>query len=214
MNREKDISRILLKLGAVSLRTDPPFTWASGRLSPIYCDNRLIMSHHEYRKTVARGFAALIEDHRWRPDVIAGTATAGIPHAAWLADLLSLPMIYIRGKAKGHGKQNQVEGKLEKDQSVVLIEDLISTGGSSIEAARSVQEAGGNLLGVAAIFTYELDTATEKFATADIPFVTLTRFGALLAEAREMELLKPEELSILADWRKDPAAWSEARKAG
>lgn len=214
MNMEKEIARMLLQIGAVSLRTNPPFTWASGRLAPIYCDNRLIMSHPAHRKTVARGFAALLEEKNLRPDLIAGTATAGIPHAAWLADLLQLPMIYIRSQAKGHGKQNKVEGALKEGQSVVLIEDLISTGGSSIEAAQGVIDAGGNLLSVAAIFSYELDTAVQKFEEAQIKFDTLTGFGALSAEAREMGILKQEELSILANWRIDPAAWSEARKAG
>lgn len=214
MNIEKEIARILLEIDAVKLRTEPPFTWASGRLAPIYCDNRLIMSHPKHRKTVAEGFAALFEEKGYRPDVIAGTATAGIPHAAWLADLLMLPMIYIRGRAKDHGRQNRVEGTLEKGQSVVLIEDLISTGGSSIDAARGVTEAGGELLGVTAIFTYELDTAKQQFCENRIELGTLTRFGALSAEAREMDKLKPEELSVLAQWRQDPIAWSDARKAG
>ena len=213
MTIEREIAQILLSLGAVSLRTDPPFTWASGRLAPIYCDNRLIMSDPNHRKTVARGFQTLLESRGLRPDVIAGTATAGIPHAAWLADITGLPMIYIRSQAKGHGKQNQVEGALKPGQSVVLIEDLISTGGSSIEAAKGVIDAGGKLLCVAAIFSYELDVAARKFEEANIEFATLTGFGALLAAAQEMGMLRPDELSTLADWRMDPAAWSEAKKA-
>jgi orotate phosphoribosyltransferase len=214
MNIEKEIARILLEIDAVKLSADPPFTWASGRLSPIYCDNRLIMSHPKYRKTVAEGFAALFEEKGYRPDVIAGTATAGIPHAAWLADLLMLPMIYIRGRAKDHGRKNRVEGALKEGQSVVLIEDLISTGGSSVEAARGVTEAGGRLLGVTAIFTYELDTAKQQFRENKIEMSTLTRFSALLAEAQEMNKLNPDDLSVLAKWRQDPVAWSDARKAG
>jgi orotate phosphoribosyltransferase len=214
MSYEKEIAKILLSIGAVNLRTDPPFTWASGRLSPIYCDNRLIMSHPKHRRTVAEGFKSLFEKKGYRPEVIAGTATAGIPHAAWLADLLGLPMIYVRGQAKDHGKQNQVEGALNKGQTVVLIEDLISTGGSSIDAARGVIDAGATLLAVTSIFSYNLDTAKKKFEDAKIQFASLTGFEALIAEAGVMGILKQEELSILAAWREDPAAWSEARKAG
>ncbi len=212
MNTKQEIAKILLDLGAVSLRLNPPFTWASGRLSPIYCDNRLIMSHPVYRKTVSRGFAEMLKEKSLIPEVIAGTATAGIPHAAWLADLLELPMIYVRGQAKDHGKQNRIEGKLNPGQTVVLIEDLISTGGSSIDAAQGVIDAGGKLLLVASIFSYNLDTAKEKFNEANVSFCSLTGFEDLVAQAENMGILKKDELSILASWREDPLAWSEIRK--
>ncbi len=208
---QRDIATILLQIGAVSLRTDPPFTWASGRFSPIYCDNRLIMSHPRHRAEVATGFKNLLAEQNWRPEVVAGTATAGIPHAAWLAQLLDLPMVYVRGAAKGHGKQNRVEGRLEKGQRVVLIEDLISTGGSSVGAAQPLIDAEAELLGIAAIFTYGLDVADRRFAEAKIPWVSLTTFEKLLTVALSEEKISASEKAILADWQKDPAQWSLAR---
>ncbi len=210
MNRT--IARILLEIGAVSLRVDPPFQWASGRLSPIYCDNRLIMSYPDHRQKVAEGFEALISSHDFKPDVIAGTATAGIPHAAWLAHRMGLPMVYVRGAAKGHGKQNQIEGKLEPGQRAVLVEDLISTGGSSIAAAQGLRDAGAELLGVTAIFTYGLAVAARRFAEAGMALDTLTRFEVLNQEAEAMGILTAEEKRVLAEWQKDPAGWSDARK--
>ncbi|MBN2715338.1 MAG: orotate phosphoribosyltransferase, partial [Deltaproteobacteria bacterium] len=183
---KKEIAKILLELNAVALRLDPPFTWASGRFSPIYCDNRLIISSTEDRKTVADGFVKLIAQNGWQPDVIAGTATAGIPHAAWVADILDLPMVYVRGSAKGHGKENRIEGTLRAGQKVVLIEDLISTGKSSIDAANGVVDAGGDLLGVAAIFTYGLPVAAQQFTDAGMAFDTLTSFETLMDVAEEL----------------------------
>jgi orotate phosphoribosyltransferase len=208
---ERRIASLLLEIGAVSLRVEPPFTWASGRLSPIYCDNRLLMSSVEARRTVARGFRDLVKNERWEPDVIAGTATAGIPHAAWLAEILELPMIYVRGAAKGHGKGNRIEGSLQEGQSVLLIEDLISTGGSSISAADAVVEAGGGLLGVAAVFTYGLEVARKRFEDADHQWRTLTSFDVLMQEALDNGGLTPGNKAIIADWQKDPAAWSSSR---
>jgi orotate phosphoribosyltransferase len=208
---ERAIARSLLEIGAVSLKIDSPFTWASGRLSPIYCDNRLLMSYPERRREVTKGFVAIIEGQGWSPDVIAGTATAGIPHAAWLADHLGLPMVYVRGSAKQHGKGNRIEGVLEAGKKVVLVEDLISTGGSSIDAAKGVVEAGGELLGVGAIFTYGLEKATTAFADAGFPFATLTTFNVLMEQAIEMGSLSPEHKDVIAEWQQDPAAWSSSR---
>lgn len=205
------IANSLLEIKAVSLRLDPPFTWASGRFSPIYCDNRMLMSFPKYRKQVAQGFAELIKNKGWKPDIIAGTATAGIPHAAWLADLLDLPMIYVRGSAKGHGKGNKIEGALEPEKKVVLIEDLISTGGSSIEAANGVIEAGGELLGVAAIFTYGLEKAAQRFSEAKMECETLTSFNVLMQEAVKMGSLGADNMKTLEDWQKNPGAWSSER---
>jgi orotate phosphoribosyltransferase len=152
-----------------------------------------------------------MEGQGWRPDVIAGTATAGIPHAAWLADHLGLPMVYVRGSAKKHGKGNRIEGVLEAGKKVVLVEDLISTGGSSIDAAKGVVEAGGELLGVGAIFTYGLEKATTAFADAGFPFTTLTTFNVLMEQAIEMGSLSPEHKDVIAEWQQDPAAWSSSR---
>jgi len=205
------IAGILLDLNAVALRTDPPFTWASGRFSPIYCDNRLIMSSPADRKEVARAFVELIRASNWQPDVIAGTATAGIPHAAWVADLMELPMVYVRAQAKGHGKGNQIEGRLDAGRKVVLIEDLISTGGSSLQAADGVVEAGGKLLGVAAVFTYGLPVAVEKFRSAGVPAVTLTDFGSLMNVALSRGTLTAKQKELIASWQADPSAWSLAR---
>jgi len=210
----KEIARILLDLEAVSLRIDPPFTWTSGRLAPIYCDNRLIMSDPASRKIVAGGFKALIVEKGLEPELIAGTATAGIPHAAWLADLMNLPMVYVRGVAKGHGKQNRIEGRLEAGKRVVLIEDLISTGGSSVSAAEGLAEAGAEVLGVFAIFSYGLDAAQEAFSAAGIPLYTLTSFDILAREAAQDGRLSESDLNTLAEWQKDPALWSEKRKEG
>lgn len=208
---DRIIARSLLEIGAVSLRVDPPFTWASGRLAPVYCDNRLLMSYPERRRQVSEGFADLMARKGWRPDVIAGTATAGIPHAAWLSERMGLPMAYVRGEAKKHGKGNRVEGRIAAGDKVVLIEDLISTGGSSIEAALGIAEAGADLLGVAAIFTYGLEKADNAFTRAGIRYTALTDFPVLLQVALEMEKLAPEDKAILADWQKDPAAWSRSR---
>ena len=211
MNEQRAIASRLMEIDAVSLSADPPFTWASGRKSPIYCDNRLLMSSPEARRDVARAFAALIEKNDWRPDVIAGTATAGIPHAAWLAEILDLPMIYVRGAAKQHGKGNQIEGRLVAGQKVLLVEDLISTGGSSVAAAQAVVEAGGDLIAVAAIFTYGLAKADAVFQEAGIAFQTLTSFPILLEEALSQGHLTAEQKDILAGWQRDPAAWSVER---
>jgi orotate phosphoribosyltransferase len=208
---ERVIAGILMDIGAVSLRADPPFTWASGRLSPIYCDNRLLMSHPAERRAVAEGFAELIRARGWSPELVAGTATAGIPHAAWLADLLSLPMIYVRGAAKGHGKENRIEGHLEPGARVVLIEDLISTGGSSLEAAQAVIDAGGALEGVAAIFTYGLEVARRRFEEAGVALAHLTDFRSLMDEALARGKLSAAEKAIVADWQRDPAVWSSSR---
>jgi orotate phosphoribosyltransferase len=210
MNRE--IARILLDLHAVSLRINPPFTWTSGRLAPIYCDNRLLMSDPAGRKIVANAFKTLIEEKEFQPQVIAGTATAGIPHAAWLADLMNLPMVYVRGAVKGHGKQNRIEGLIEAGKSVILIEDLISTGGSSVSAAVGLKQAGAEVLGVMAIFTYGLDVAREAFENAGIPLYTLTSFDVLTREAAQSGRLSKSDLNTLDEWQTDPALWSEKRK--
>jgi orotate phosphoribosyltransferase len=208
----REIARILLELEAVSLRIDPPFTWTSGRLAPIYCDNRLIISDPPRRRLVADAFVSLIEEKGFAPEVIAGTATAGIPHAAWIADRMNLPMVYVRGEAKGHGKQNRIEGRLEEGKRALLIEDLVSTGGSSVSAAEALREAGAEVVAVLAIFTYGLDVAQKAFLDAGIPCHTLTSFEVLAKEAAEGGRLGESDLQALAEWQRDPALWSEKRK--
>lgn len=201
----KQIAASLLKIEAVALRPHQPFTWTSGIKSPIYCDNRLTMSFPEIRDLIASGFATLIQENYPEAEVIAGTATAGIPHAAWVAEKLGLPMIYIRDKAKGHGKENQIEGVLRVGQKVVVIEDLISTGGSSLKAALAVNEAGGQALAVVAIFTYQLEKAIQSFTDAGIPLQSLTNYSVLLEEAVELGKIQASDLALLQSWRANPA---------
>lgn len=206
-NKSEQVARYLLEIGAVALRPQEPFTWTSGIKSPIYCDNRLTLSFPVVRGYIAEAFAELIRASYPDAEVIAGTATAGIPHAAWVADKLGLPMAYIRDKAKGHGKQNQIEGLIAPGQKVIVIEDLISTGGSSIKAAQAVQEAGGVPLAVLAIFSYELDRAVDAFAAADIPLQSLSNYSTLIDVALAQGTIADSDVALLQSWRKDPAAF-------
>lgn len=207
METAKIIAEKLLEIDAVALRPDEPFTWASGIKSPIYCDNRLTLSFPEVRKLIARSFAEVIRNQYPDAEVIAGTATAGIPHAAWVAEELNLPMIYVRSKPKGHGKGNQIEGLLKEGQKTIVIEDLISTGGSSIEAAQAVEKAGGEVQAVLAIFSYQFTAAEEAFAAAGIPFQTLSNYSALLELAMETGKITAEQQATLSEWRKNPKEW-------
>jgi len=197
----------LLDIGAVVLRPDEPFTWTSGIRSPIYCDNRMTISCPAIREEIAEGFAALIRLHHPACEVVAGIATGGIPHAAWVAQKLNLPMVYVRGKAKEHGKGNRIEGRLAAGQKVVLIEDLVSTGGSSLQAALAVREEGAEVLGVLAIFTYQFPEAARSFEEAGIPLRTLTDYGTLIGEARRRGHIGERELALLKAWRENPREW-------
>lgn len=201
----RHVAASLLDIEAVTLRPHQPFTWTSGLKSPIYCDNRLTMSYPAIREAVADGFVALIKAKYADAEVVAGTATAGIPHAAWVAQKLGLPMIYIRDKAKGHGKENLIEGAVKPGQKVIVIEDLISTGGSSLKAALAVKEAGAEALGVLAIFSYELDKAAAAFQAANMPLDTLSNYSKLLEVALEKGKIKEEDLELLYSWRANPA---------
>ncbi len=200
----KEIASKLLEIKAVFLKPDDPFTWASGIKSPIYCDNRMTMSYPEVRKMIKDGFLEIIKNNYPETEIIAGTATAGIPHAAWLADALDLPMIYIRSGSKSHGRTNQIEGLLEKDKKVVVIEDLISTGGSSIQAAEAVKEAGAKVLGIAAIFTYQLEKANQAFEKSGIPLTTLSNYETLIEVAKENGTISENQIEKLTSWKKDP----------
>ena len=202
-------AQLLLECEAVTLSPNEPFTWASGIKSPIYCDNRITMSYPVIRKEIAKGLANIVKTHYPDAEVIAGTATAGIPHAAWVADELNLPMIYIRGTAKGHGNQNQIEGRLEKGAKVVCIEDLISTGGSVIDAAQAVEQAGGNVLGCAAIFNYVLEAGKENFEKSGYRLYELSNYTALMEEAAKQGIIQEEDKSLLAEWRENPQGWMQ-----
>lgn len=201
MELQNKVARALLEIEAVQIKTDGYFTWTSGIQSPIYCDNRLTMSYPEIRTQIAKAFAEKLVELNMTPDVIAGCATAGIPHAAWLADELNVPMAYVRSKPKGHGKGNQIEGKVEIGQKVLVIEDLISTGGSSIDAANVLREEGADVLGVFAIFTYGLQKAVDRFKREDLFMDTITNFDHLLDVLREDGKINSEDTSRLLKWR-------------
>lgn len=209
---KREIAEALLEIEAVSLQPDNPFTWSSGMKSPIYCDNRLTLSYPSIRRKVAEGLKSLIIEHFPEAEMVAGTATAGIPHAAWVSELLDLPMSYVRSKAKGHGKGNQIEGKVTQGQKVVVVEDLISTGGSVIEAVEALREAGCDVLGVVSIFTYGLEKGAQKLQSAKITAYSLTDFTALATVAEEKGLINKEHLDSLAEWRRDPAEWGAAKQ--
>lgn len=204
---EKNIAKDLLAIEAVFLSPNEPFTWASGLKSPIYCDNRITMSYPKVRKAIAQGLAEKIKQVFPDVEVIAGTATAGIPHAAWVAEILDLPMVYIRSKAKDHGKGNQIEGRIFEGQKMVVIEDLISTGQSVLEATEAAKREGANALGVAAIFTYELPAGEENFAKAELPLFTLTNYSVLIETALAEKYIDEAELALLKEWKKNPADW-------
>ncbi|WP_156290403.1 orotate phosphoribosyltransferase [Oceanobacillus salinisoli] len=201
MTLSQELARDLLAIKAVQINPNKYFTWTSGIQSPIYCDNRLTMSYPAIRKKIAEAFAQKVEAMEEKPDVIAGCATAGIPHAAWLADRLGIPMVYVRSKPKGHGKGNQIEGEIKKDQKVVVIEDLISTGGSSIESAQALQKEGAEVLSVLAIFTYGLKKSVQQFAAANLAFSTITNFDELIDALFNDEKLTNDEKIKLLDWR-------------
>lgn len=197
---KKEIAKVLLRVGAVELSPEDPFTWASGIQSPIYCDNRLTMSDPVGRIEIAKGLARLIRTHYPETTVIAGTATAGIPHAAWVANLLELPMVYIRSSAKGHGRSRQIEGKISKDDKAVIIEDLISTGGSSLNAAAALRSENIEVTGIVSIFTYELKKADEAFATEKLTYHSLTNFAALIEASKEEGAIEEAAIAGLLDW--------------
>lgn len=205
------IAKHLLQIKAVSLKPDEPFTWASGIKSPIYCDNRLTLSYPEVRGDIAEGLKDLILTHFEGAEVVAGTATAGIPHAALAADRLNVPMCYVRSKPKAHGKGNQIEGAVSPGQKVVVVEDLISTGGGVLEVVAALEEEGCDVLGVVAIFTYGLPKATAAFQEKNIPYVTLTDYDTLTEVALELKAIESSAMNKLKRWRQDPSSesWME-----
>lgn len=205
----QQIAASLLEIEAVALRPEEPFTWTSGIKSPIYCDNRLTMSYPEVRDLIAESFATIIKEQYPDAEVIAGTATAGIPHAAFVSQKLGLPMAYIRDKAKGHGKENQIEGRIAPGQKVIVIEDLISTGGSSLKAALAVKDAGAKPLAVLAIFSYQFEKAAAAFEEAGIPLQTLSNYTALIELAVSQGKIQSTDLERLHAWRQDPTSYGK-----
>ena len=207
-----NIAEQLLDIKAVFLQPNDPFTWSSGMKSPIYCDNRLTLSYPEVRKNIAKGLVQLIHEFYPGAELIAGTATAGIPHAAWVSDEMNLPMCYIRSKAKEHGKGNQIEGLVLPGQKVVVVEDLISTGGSVITAVQALREAGCEVLGVVSIFTYELEKGKMQLDAEGIINHSLSDYSVLVEVAKDKGYISAEDVQKLTKWRENPAelAWMEA----
>ena len=202
---EKLIAKDLLSIGAVFLRPDEPFTWASGIKSPVYCDNRLTLTSPEVRNDVERGLAEIVKNHYPDAEVLMGTSTAGIAHAAITGHLLDMPMGYVRSGSKDHGRGNQIEGKLLPGQKVVVIEDLISTGGSVIEVVEALREAGAEVLGVASIFTYGMQKGLDRMAAADVKNISLTNFDTIVDIAAEIGYIKPEDKERLIAFRNNPS---------
>lgn len=209
--RAINVAEFLLKIKAIELRPEQPFTWASGLKSPIYCDNRKTLSYPKVRTFIRQQFVDLIQEEFGTPDVIAGVATGGIAIGALVAQELGLPFVYVRSEAKKHGLTNKIEGVLESGQNVVVIEDLISTGGSSLDAVKALREVNARVTGLVAIFTYGFQKSVDSFAAAKCPLATLTEYDALVQKAIEEQYINGEHLETLKNWRNDPEAWSKAR---
>lgn len=207
MNTNQLIASDLLKINAVTLSPNEPFTWASGIKAPIYTDNRITISFPEVRNHIADGLSELIRYKFPEVKVIGGVATAGIPHAAIVADKMDLPMIYVRSKPKDHGRGKQMEGRINQQDPIVLIDDLLSTGKSVLNAAQALKNEGYNVIGVVAIFSYELPDSTKNFKEAGIEFDTLTNYSTIIEQAKEESSISDDELVVLRKWRDDPWNW-------
>lgn len=206
-NTAKKTAEVLLHINAIKLSPNAPFSWASGWKSPIYCDNRLVMSYPTIRNYIKNELAKNIENLYGKPDVIAGVATGAIGIGAIVADNLGLPFVYVRPEAKKHGRQNQIEGRLEKGQSVVVVEDLISTGKSSLNAVEALKSASVNVKGMAAIFTYGFERSKTNFAEKNIELHTLSNYEALLEQALDTGFINDKELNVLSQWNSNPSEW-------
>ncbi len=203
----KEIALDLLDINAVILRPNDPFTWSSGWHSPIYCDNRLTMRYPKIRKKIAKKFVDFISQEYPEVEVITGTATAGIPHAAWVAENMDKPMSYVRAKAKAYGLGNQIEGGIQKGETTIVIEDLISTGGSAISVVEALQFIGAEIEAVLSIFTYGFDKANKRFDKAGVPMFTLTDYATLIDVASKNDYVNESDLETLAEWRITPDTW-------
>ncbi len=205
----KKTAELLLQINAIKLNPENPFTWASGWRSPIYCDNRIILSHPDVRNFVRKEMAEQLKGRYGTPDCIAGVATGAIGIGALVADYLGLPFIYVRPEPKAHGRKNQIEGSLSENQTVVVIEDLISTGKSSLNAVKALKKNGANVKGMLAIFSYGFDLATENFENEALELNTLGDYQHLIEHASETDAISKTQLETLIQWRKDPANWKK-----
>ncbi|MCI0921790.1 orotate phosphoribosyltransferase [Sphingobacterium rhinopitheci] len=205
---EQKVAESLLQIKAIKLQPKSPFTWASGWKSPIYCDNRVTLSHPSIRTYIRQNLAQLIQEEFGSVDMISGVATAGIPQGVLVAQELGLPFSYVRSSAKDHGRQNLIEGEVVSGQRVVVVEDLVSTGKSSLQAVKALREAGCNVVGLISIFTYGLDQAKVNFAEAKCPLFSLCDYNALIQVAVDKSYVLESDIELLEQWRKDPANWS------
>jgi orotate phosphoribosyltransferase len=203
------VAEMLLQTQAIKLSTDKPFTWSSGWKSPIYCDNRLTLSYPEARRMIKEGLADAIRENFETAEAIAGVATAGIPQGALVADVLNLPFVYVRPKPKEHGMENLIEGKVTRGQKVVVVEDLVSTGGSSLKAVSALRDAGFKVLGMVSIFNYGFDIATKNFYEADVSLISLSDYGHLVSQAVTSKYISDEQAVSLKSWRVDPVGWKK-----
>jgi orotate phosphoribosyltransferase len=208
-DRALKVAEFLLQIKAIKLQPTNPFTWASGWKSPIYCDNRKTLSYPTIRTFIRQAYSEVILEKYGKPDFIAGVATGGIAQGALVAQELGIPFVYVRSTPKGHGLGNQIEGDFEKGQKVVVIEDLISTGGSSLQAVDALREAGCDVKGLVAIFTYDFDVAKENFKKANCPFETLTNYDFLIEQAIRKEYINESDLDSLQAWRSNPSTWNQ-----
>jgi orotate phosphoribosyltransferase len=206
---EQQVAEFLLQIKAIKLQPNNPFTWASGWKSPIYCDNRITLSFPTIRTYIRQQLSSVIQEKFGAVGCIAGVATAGIPQGALVAQELGLPFIYVRAKAKEHGTGSLIEGEISTDKRVVVIEDLISTGKSSLQAVAALRDAGYNVAGLAAIFSYGFDLAEENFKNAKCPFVTLSNYNALLKYAEEKQYISESDIEVLKKWREEPSTWGQ-----
>jgi len=207
MDQAQQIAALLLDIKAITFNVQQPYTYTSGIRSPIYCDNRLILSYPKQRAQIIDAFLSLIKTKQLQFDCVAGTATAGIAHAAWIADRLNKPMVYVRSQTKGHGKQNQIEGVIKTQQLALIVEDLITTGSSSIAAGLALREKNATVIDCLAIFTYQMPTAEKNFTQANIRLHSLSNFITLIEVAQQQDMLTEEEKNVVLEWHKDPANW-------
>ncbi|MBT3921782.1 MAG: orotate phosphoribosyltransferase [Nitrospina sp.] len=208
-NIAETLAQISLEIGSIKFSPDQPFTWASGHKMPLYNDNRLLLGNSEHRSLIAKGFQDLINHYAPNAEVIAGTATAGIPHATTLADILQLPLIYVRSAPKSHGMGNQIEGPLRPNQKVLVIEDLVSTGGSAAKAVTAIREAGGIVKNCFSIFSYGFNEASERFKSISCEIHSILKFSQLLEVAQSTQNLPESDVEVLLSWQKNPFKWAE-----